>query len=162
MNFQQENFMITFLAKSRFQKFRVCNILPDFNLTVKLQHLIEIDYVKFVFWYLIVNKLICEQMRTAVYKYKLLFLVISQTDECVFAFTIHGIESPRLRGCFIRLGDSYGLWHRHPIWKKRMYLKVQKTEQYTVGPRYIREIGTKKWGLHIMNSHIKRPRLPIN
>ncbi len=32
----------------------------------------------------------------------------------------------------------------------------------TGGPCYIREIGTEKLGLHIMNSHVKRPRTPIN
>ncbi len=32
----------------------------------------------------------------------------------------------------------------------------------TGGPRYIQEIGTKKSGVHIMNSQIKRPRIPIN
>jgi hypothetical protein len=32
----------------------------------------------------------------------------------------------------------------------------------TVGPRYMREIGTPKIGLHIRNSHIKRPRMTVN
>ncbi len=32
----------------------------------------------------------------------------------------------------------------------------------TGGPRYMRDIGTKKLGSHILNSHIKRPRMPIN
>jgi len=29
----------------------------------------------------------------------------------------------------------------------------------TVGPRYMREIGTPKLDSHIMNSHIKRPHI---
>jgi len=32
----------------------------------------------------------------------------------------------------------------------------------TGGPRYIREIGTPKIGLHITNLHIKRPRITVN
>ncbi len=32
----------------------------------------------------------------------------------------------------------------------------------TGGPRYIQEIGTPKIGSHIMNSHIKRPRITVN
>jgi len=32
----------------------------------------------------------------------------------------------------------------------------------TGGPRYIREIGTPKIGSHVMNSHIKRPRITVN
>ncbi len=32
----------------------------------------------------------------------------------------------------------------------------------TGGHRYMQEIGTKKLGAHIMNLHIKRPRIPIN
>ena len=32
----------------------------------------------------------------------------------------------------------------------------------TVGPRYIREIGTLKIGSHTMNSHIKRPTITVN
>jgi hypothetical protein len=31
----------------------------------------------------------------------------------------------------------------------------------TGGPRYLQDIGTKKLGSHIMNSHIKRPRIPL-
>jgi len=34
--------------------------------------------------------------------------------------------------------------------------------QSTVGPSYIREIGTPKIDLHIMNLHIKRPRMTDN
>jgi hypothetical protein len=34
--------------------------------------------------------------------------------------------------------------------------------QYTGGPRYMREIGTQKIGSHITNSHIKRPRVTVN
>jgi len=33
---------------------------------------------------------------------------------------------------------------------------------YTGGPRYLREIGTPKIGMHITNLHIKRPRITIN
>ncbi len=32
----------------------------------------------------------------------------------------------------------------------------------TGGPRYMREIGTPKIGSHIMNLHIKRPRMTVN
>jgi hypothetical protein len=32
----------------------------------------------------------------------------------------------------------------------------------TGGPRYMREIGTPKIGLHITNLHIKRPRITVN
>jgi hypothetical protein len=32
----------------------------------------------------------------------------------------------------------------------------------TVGPRYMRQIGTKKFGLQIKNLHIKRPRITVN
>jgi hypothetical protein len=32
----------------------------------------------------------------------------------------------------------------------------------TGGPRYMREIGTKILGSHIMNFHLKRPTIPIN
>ena len=32
----------------------------------------------------------------------------------------------------------------------------------TGGLRYMREIGTPKIGSHIMNLHIKRPRITIN
>jgi hypothetical protein len=32
----------------------------------------------------------------------------------------------------------------------------------TGGPRYMREIGTQKIGSHIINSHIKRPRITVN
>jgi len=32
----------------------------------------------------------------------------------------------------------------------------------TVGPRYMWEIETPKIGSHIMNSHIKRPRITVN
>jgi len=32
----------------------------------------------------------------------------------------------------------------------------------TVGPRYMREIGTPKIGSNIMNSHLKRPRMTVN
>jgi hypothetical protein len=32
----------------------------------------------------------------------------------------------------------------------------------TGGPRYMREIGTPRICLHIMNSHIKRPRITVN
>ena len=35
-------------------------------------------------------------------------------------------------------------------------------KENTVGPRYIREIGTSKIGSHITNSHIKRPRITVN
>jgi len=31
---------------------------------------------------------------------------------------------------------------------------------YTGGPPYMRKIGTPKIGSHIMNLHIKRPRIP--
>jgi hypothetical protein len=40
-------------------------------------------------------------------------------------------------------------------------LRTLKNES-TGGPRYIREIETRKIGLHLMNSHIKRPRITIN
>ncbi len=33
---------------------------------------------------------------------------------------------------------------------------------YTGGPRYMREIGTPKIGSHIMNWHIKRPKITVN
>jgi len=36
------------------------------------------------------------------------------------------------------------------------------TLTHTGGPRYIREIGTQKIGLHITNLHIKRPRVTVN
>ncbi len=32
----------------------------------------------------------------------------------------------------------------------------------TGGPRNMREIGTPKIGSHIMNLHIKRPRITVN
>jgi len=32
----------------------------------------------------------------------------------------------------------------------------------TGGPRYMREIGTPKIGLHVINLHIKRPRITVN
>ncbi len=32
----------------------------------------------------------------------------------------------------------------------------------TGGPRYMREIGTPKIGSHVMNLHMKRPRITIN
>jgi len=32
----------------------------------------------------------------------------------------------------------------------------------TVGPRYMREIGTPKIDSHIKNSHLKRPRMTDN
>jgi len=37
-----------------------------------------------------------------------------------------------------------------------------KNQVITGGPRYMREIGTQKIGLHITNSHIKRPRVTVN
>ncbi len=33
---------------------------------------------------------------------------------------------------------------------------------HTGEPRYLREIGTSKIGLHITNLHMKRPRITIN
>ncbi len=42
-------------------------------------------------------------------------------------------------------------------------LKDKVIKNYSTGePRNIREIGTPKIGSHIMNSHIKRPRITIN
>jgi len=49
------------------------------------------------------------------------------------------------------------LWLRHLIKAKICYTNI-----YTVGPRYMRGIGTPKIDLHIMNSHIKRPRMTDN
>ncbi len=44
---------------------------------------------------------------------------------------------------------------------RELYMCVSKFH-ITGGPRYMQEKGTNKLGSHIMNSHIKRPRIPKN
>ncbi len=39
---------------------------------------------------------------------------------------------------------------------------VKKNAVCTGGPRYMREIGTSKIGLHITNLNIKKPRITAN
>ncbi len=41
-------------------------------------------------------------------------------------------------------------------------IRTHNLFSYTVGPRYMREIGTPKKGSTIMNLHIKRPRIALN
>ncbi len=43
-----------------------------------------------------------------------------------------------------------------------IFLWIALFEPHTGGPCYMREIGTQKIGSHIMNSHIKRPRITVN
>jgi hypothetical protein len=42
------------------------------------------------------------------------------------------------------------------------YIPNEGLNTNTVGPRYMRGIGTPKKDSHIMNSHIKRPRMTDN
>jgi hypothetical protein len=41
-------------------------------------------------------------------------------------------------------------------------MQSESDKSSTGGPRYMRYIGTKKFGLHITNLHIKRPRMIVN
>jgi len=41
-------------------------------------------------------------------------------------------------------------------------LNLERNESNTVGPRYMREIGTPKIDSHMMNSNVKRPRMTDN
>ncbi len=35
-------------------------------------------------------------------------------------------SSSSLTHCFIKIGDKFSLWNRHPVWMKRSYIKVFK------------------------------------
>jgi len=44
---------------------------------------------------------------------------------------------------------------------EKMYESIEEIA-HTGGPCYMRDLGTPKIGSHIINSHIKRPRITIN
>ena len=86
-----------------------------------------------------------------------------------FKLSLSGNQSETERTCEVYYGEDL-LW-KHFIFRQTMIqvLDWQTTTifclhfiQYTGGPRYIREIGTPKIGLNIMNFHIKRPRMTVN
>ena len=52
-------------------------------------------------------------------------LDLAHTDDCVFAFAVHGATSPSLTNCFVKIGDKFSLWERHPLWRNSSYIKVK-------------------------------------
>jgi len=49
-----------------------------------------------------------------------------QLEDCIFIFTLFGIDSSESIDCFISLGHKYSLWKRHKTWKSKMWMKVHK------------------------------------
>jgi len=50
----------------------------------------------------------------------------------------------------------------NPVSVYVVVLRLRANLHITGLPRYMQEIGTPKIGSHIMNLHIKRPRLTVN
>ncbi len=59
-------------------------------------------------------------------------------------------------------GFAYKKTNDHCNLEDRFQKKGHFSIAYTVGPRYMRVMGTPKIDSHIMNSHIKRPRMTDN
>jgi len=55
--------------------------------------------------------------------------------------------------------EAYLNWVDQPVLTTISNAGLPVDNVSTVGPHYMRGIGTPKIDLHIMNSHIKRPRM---
>jgi len=86
-----------------------------------------------------------KQSKTSSWKRGLPFLLVHFRKKCTY--------SVQKKNRFFRLGVF--------LCENYVY-EVLQAFQDTGGPCYMREIGTPKIGSHIMNLHMKRPRITIN